>query len=97
MQPFPENSELQASASFWFKEGRELRVKVYKDLNEAVAKGPGLAARCEEESLLGTGTLVLRKGVFIDSEGMNRDPFKRNEKVVKWREEFNKIGQSMDD
>jgi hypothetical protein len=96
MQPFPENTELQASSSFWFRPGHSLAFQVYKDIHSAEAPGPGLVSHIgNKEHLLATGTMTLGKGVFVDSEAMNTDPLKRKEKVVKWREEFDKIGQSM--
>lgn len=79
MQPFPENYLLQESPAFWFKPGQKWRVKVFADVNNAVANGPGLS-KCGE--LLATGTMTLRVGVFVDSETMNADPLKRVEKVV---------------
>lgn len=97
-QPFLSNADLQASSSFWFKPGKKLDVKIYRDLNPAASEGPGLANSCgNSENLLATGHMTLSKGVlYVDSETMNKDPFKKLEKVAKWREEFDKIGQSME-
>ncbi|PVH72326.1 pyridoxal-dependent decarboxylase domain protein [Cadophora sp. DSE1049] len=98
MQPFPLNSELDASSSFLFKPGRKISVLIFADEHDATAHGPGLASSCgKEELLLATGTVTLGKSVVVDSETMNTDPFKRMERVVRWREEFDKIGRSMDD
>lgn len=97
-QPFPSNDDLQTSSSFWFKPGKKLAVKIYRDLNPAASEGPGLAKSCENsENLLATGHVTLGKGVvYVDSEMMNKDPFKQPEKVDKWRDEFDKIGKSME-
>jgi hypothetical protein len=95
-QPFPENDELQASSSFWFKPGQKLAVKIYRDTHEPTANGPGLASSCENQTnLLASGHMTLGSSVFVDSETMNEDPFKKPEKMAKWREEFDKIGKSM--
>ncbi|KAK0123880.1 hypothetical protein ONS95_008875 [Cadophora gregata] len=97
MQPFPSNGELEANSSFIFKAGRKMPVQIIADENDANAHGPGLARSCgKEKLLLATGTVTLGKSVVVDSQTMNVDPFKKVGKVVKWREEFAKIGRSMD-
>lgn len=99
MQPFPSNSELEASSSsFMFKPGSKIAVQIFADEQDATAHSPGLASSCgKKDLLLATGSVTLGKSVVVDSETINGDPFKRIERVVKWREEFDKIGQSMDD
>ena len=98
MQPFPTNAELEASSSFFFEPGSKISVQIFADEHDATAHGPGLTSSCgKEELLLATGTVTLGKSVVVDSKTMNADPFKRVEKVVKWREEFDKIGKSMED
>lgn len=98
MQPFPINSELEASWSIFFKSGGKISVQIFADEHDATAHGPGLASSCgKEELLLATGNVTLGNSMVVDSETMNADPFKRVKKVVKWREELDKIGQSMDD
>lgn len=98
MQPFPSNTDLESSSVFFFKPGSKHTVQIYQDEYDATAHGPGLASSCgKKELLLASGSMTLGKGVVVDSETMNGDPFKRIERVVKWREEFDKIGQSMND
>ncbi|TVY85093.1 putative L-tyrosine/L-aspartate decarboxylase [Lachnellula suecica] len=98
MQPFPDNSIIQESSTFWFQPGKELAVKVFEDIHPAVFEGKGLTNHClDDKHLLATGTVILGAEVFIDSQAMNVDPLKRVETVVQWREEFHKIGQSMKD
>lgn len=50
----------------------------------------------DSEYLLATDSTTLGSGVIVDCEGMNLDPLKRVEKIVRWREEFEKIGRSME-
>lgn len=98
MQPFPTNAELEASSSFFFEPGRKIPVQIFADEHDATAHGPGLTSSCgKEELLLTTGSVMLGKSVVVDCETLNADPFKRKEKVVKWREEFDKIGKSMEE
>ncbi|KUJ19918.1 PLP-dependent transferase [Mollisia scopiformis] len=95
-QPFPSNADLQASKTFWFKPGRKMAVKVYRDTFPATASGPGLTKGYENpENELASGYMTLGDHVFVDTEHMNLDPFKKPERVVQWQEEFNKIGESM--
>jgi len=95
-QPYPSNSDLKASSSFWFKPGERLAVKIYLDTHAPTAQGPGLASGCEKpENLLATGHVTLGTEVYVDSETMNLDPFKKPETAAKWREEFDKIGKSI--
>ncbi|CZS94233.1 uncharacterized protein RAG0_04293 [Rhynchosporium agropyri] len=96
MQPFPSTSELETSTAFIFKTGSKFAVQIFADEHDATAHGPGLVKSCgKSELLLATGSLTLGKGVVIDSETINRDPFKRVDKVLKWREELDNIGKSM--
>ncbi|KAI1630536.1 pyridoxal-dependent decarboxylase domain protein [Biscogniauxia mediterranea] len=46
-------------------------------------------------ALVGSGKLTLGEHVYVDSEAMNHDPFKKEDKMPKWRHEFNKIGREL--
>jgi hypothetical protein len=45
---------------------------------------------------LGEGTLRIGETVFVDSEAMNHDPFKKVESINEWRREFDRIGRDFD-
>ncbi|KAK7932402.1 pyridoxal-dependent decarboxylase conserved domain protein [Apiospora marii] len=47
------------------------------------------------ENFVGRGTLTLGDSVFVDSEAMNADRFRKVENINEWRHEFNQIGKEM--
>ena len=97
MQPFPPTTDLHSNPNFWFKPGATLKVSVYKDKNKSEAFGPGLAdAHKDEGALLGRGELVLGSEVFVDSEAVNLDPYKRKVKLEQWRQRFESIGKCIE-
>jgi hypothetical protein len=96
MQPFPASADLRANSNFFFSAGRNLPVTIYRDPRGPSDNGPGIVDVIEKSSMvLAKGTLTLGNSLYIDSEALNKDPYKRVEKYVKWKEEFDKIGKSM--
>ena len=94
MQPFPLMEDIRSKSSFFFEKGKKLRVSVYEDGREAGDSGPGLLEGVERGKEVAKGTLVLGERLWVDSEGLNVDLFKRKEKYVKWKEEFDKIAEA---
>ena len=96
MQPFPIMSDIRANPNFFFKPGKKLPVTVYRDAKKPTENGPGIVdVKTSKVDVLATGTLTLGDSLYIDREEVNGDPYKRKEKYVLWKEEFDKIGQSM--
>ncbi|KXJ85791.1 pyridoxal phosphate-dependent transferase [Microdochium bolleyi] len=88
-------------SGFFFRPGAVLQVNVWEDGNRRQAQtvdidGFDPKEPAEGVTLLGSGTLTLGESVFVDSEAMNFDPFKKVDKVAEWRHEFSKIGQDLD-
>ena len=113
MQPFLKTSDLltDAKAPFFFRAGQTFTVSVWIDPYDANANGPGLADA--EGGSPGGGTL-LAEGImtigapsndglttgdlFVNSEMVNRDPFKRleqGEKVDVWKKELDQLVKDM--
>ncbi|KAL8689385.1 MAG: hypothetical protein Q9218_004937 [Villophora microphyllina] len=101
MQPFLPTSELvsgqgpTSAKNFFFQPGKKFKVTVFRDKYGVGQGGPGLGD-LDYGDRLGSGEMVLGDEVWIDSETVNRDPFKRPSQVAKWREEFDKIGKELD-
>ncbi|KAL8847899.1 MAG: hypothetical protein Q9221_007075 [Calogaya cf. arnoldii] len=104
MQPFLPTSQLvegqgpTSVSNFFFHAGKRFKVSVFEDKYGVNAGGPGLGD-VDYGKRLGTGEMVLGKEkgeIWVDSEGVNRDPFKRPSQTAKWREEFAKIGRELD-
>ncbi|KAL9602441.1 MAG: hypothetical protein Q9219_001865 [cf. Caloplaca sp. 3 TL-2023] len=101
MQPFLPTSALVSGVgptsenNFFFKKGKRFRCSVFKDRFGVGEGGPGLGD-VDYGKRMATGEVVLGETVWMDSEGINRDPFKRPSQAAKWREEFDKIGKELD-
>lgn len=101
MQPFLPTSSLvggqgpTSEGNFFFRKGKKFQVSVFKDRFAVGAGGPGLGD-VDFGQRVAVGEAVIGDGVWVDSEGVNRDPFKRPSQVAKWREEFDKIGKELD-
>ncbi|KAI1330742.1 pyridoxal-dependent decarboxylase domain-containing protein [Xylariaceae sp. FL0255] len=81
-------------SNFFFRPGATFEAGVWadKDRNNESSK----YASFELGDFIGRGTLTLGDSVYVDSEGMNFDPFKKVDKVTEWRDEFDKIGQELE-
>ncbi|KAL8650132.1 MAG: hypothetical protein Q9226_005273 [Calogaya cf. arnoldii] len=104
MQPFLPTSQLvggqgpTSASNFFFQAGKRSKVSVFEDRYGVNAGGPGLGD-VDYGKRLGTGDMVLGKEkgeIWVDSEGVNRDPFKRPSQTAKWKEEFAKIGRELE-
>ncbi|CAL8576841.1 hypothetical protein XPA_002707 [Xanthoria parietina] len=104
MQPFLPTSQLvggrgpTSASNFFFCAGRRFQVSVFEDRYGISTGGPGLGD-VDYGARLATGEIVLGKDageIWVDSEGVNRDPFKRPSQTAKWREEFAKIGKELE-
>jgi hypothetical protein len=82
-------------SGFFFKPGATFQVSVYLDGDRSAESS--LYATTELGEPKGKGTLTLGESVFVDSEAMNYDPFKKPEKINEWRSEFDQIGAELDD
>ena len=103
MQPFLPTSELVGGSgptskkNFFFQSGKKFKVSVFKDKYSSKHGGPGLG-EVDYRDRLTTGEMILGADgeVWIDSETVNRDPFKRAVPVAAWIDEFNKIGMELE-
>ena len=71
MQPFPEMKNLEKVRDFFFKEGKEFVLKIYRDPFPASTMDP--IPMEEVKELITEGTLVLGNELFIDSDRLNAD------------------------
>lgn len=94
MQPFPpKNNDLPES--FFFRQGCEFDVKIWRDPNPAEAQGPGLLDDLRDQ--LYTGKMALGGQVLVDVEGPNEDPFQTVAKVeTAWRQKLDDVGEMLD-
>ncbi|KAI0517404.1 pyridoxal-dependent decarboxylase domain-containing protein [Xylaria bambusicola] len=92
------NSETRSGtikgANFFFRPGATFKVGVWEDGDRS--NESSRYASFELGKFIGRGTLTLGDSVYVDSEAMNFDPFKKVEKVSEWRYEFNQIGKELD-
>jgi hypothetical protein len=79
---------------FFFRPGETFEVGVWEDGNRDSPDSTYASGKLGE--FVGRGKLTLGDSVYVDSEAMNFDPFKRVEKVSEWRHEFDRIGQEME-
>jgi hypothetical protein len=97
-QPFP-NKNADLPKEFFFRQGQQFQVTVWRDPRESDQGARGLVAEVLEDSnksqLLASGTVELSEDVHVDAESVNKDIFKRFDKVTRWREEFDKIGKEL--
>ncbi|KAI0602443.1 pyridoxal-dependent decarboxylase domain-containing protein [Biscogniauxia sp. FL1348] len=75
-------------SGFFFRPGATFNVGVWED-NARDDPTPDFT---NLGPLVGHGKLTLGKSVYADSEGMNYDPYAKEEKMPKWRREFDRIG-----
>ncbi|PGH00702.1 hypothetical protein AJ79_08122 [Helicocarpus griseus UAMH5409] len=91
-QPFPaKNADIPRG--FFFRAGEKFPIKIYSDPHDASTGGPGLLDGLTE--VLADGTMTLGRDLQVDAESVNRDIFKRVDKVSRWRDEFGKIGKEL--
>lgn len=81
-------------SGFFFRPGAKFNVTVYEDGGRS--KEDVKWASFELGRKLGMGTLELGQSVYVDSEGMNFDPFKKVERVAEWKREFDSIGKELE-
>ena len=95
MQPFLPTVDLLKNGSFFFRPAQRIPVTIYENKNDSSATGPGLAD-VGDATPITKGTMVLGEGVYVDSEKLNKDMFKKPGKFARWKAEFDKIGQELD-
>ena len=103
MQPFqstegPLGDTLSADSNFFFRPGQRFEVSVYEDGKDASTPGPGIVD-VDEGKLLGTGSMILGEGRYVDSVQMNADPYEvkeGDEKFKAWKGIFDKIGKELE-
>ncbi|KAI0161298.1 pyridoxal-dependent decarboxylase domain-containing protein [Xylariaceae sp. FL1272] len=92
------NSETRSGAvrgsNFFFRPGATFKVGVWKDKNRKNQSNKHKSF--ELGAFIGRGTITLGESVYVDSEAMNFDPFKKVEKVTEWRHEFDQIGKELE-
>ncbi|KAI1494277.1 pyridoxal-dependent decarboxylase domain protein [Biscogniauxia mediterranea] len=72
---------------FFFRPGATFNVSVWED---KAREKPTIDFN-NLGTLIGSGKLALGDRVYVDSEAMNYDPFKKEERIPMWRHEFDKI------
>ena len=100
MQPFPPTKDLvgdgnPANNHFVFREGQSFDITVFKDKFAVRRGGPGLA-NIDYRDRIANGKMTLAKDVWVDSETVNRDPFKKPSPIDDWRKEFDLIGKELE-
>lgn len=95
MQPFLPTKDLLKSNSFFFRPGQHFPVTVFENTKDVEATGPGLADVGDAKPI-SKGTLTLGENVYVDSEDLNKDLFKKPGKFALWKAEFDKIGKELD-
>lgn len=101
MQPFSTNADIGVrngivpkSSSFFFKPGAQFPATVYEIPD---AKDSSSIQLIENRGTpIASGTLVLGDDVYIDTEACNKDPYKREQTIDHWREQFDQIGNELD-
>lgn len=81
-------------SGFFFRPGRTFHVSVYYDGDRSDESVEFATSRLGGK--IGEGTLTIGDSVFVDSEAMNHDPFKKVDRVNEWRHEFDQIGKDFD-
>ncbi|KAH8880843.1 PLP-dependent transferase, partial [Thozetella sp. PMI_491] len=98
MQPFPPNKEIGSKNGGIISESPHestFRVSVWLDGNREHDNVEHACFRLGKK--VGDGRLTLRETVYVDSEAMNFDPFKKVEKINEWRYEFDQIGRELEE
>ncbi|KAI3338448.1 pyridoxal-dependent decarboxylase domain-containing protein [Ustulina deusta] len=92
------NSETRSGAmkgsNFFFRPGATFKIGVWEDKDRSNESSK--YASFELGKYVGRGTLTLGDSVYVDSEAINFDPFKKVEKVSEWRHEFDQIGKELE-
>lgn len=83
-------------SGFFFRPGATFKVGVYLDGDRENQSAEYAVSKEKLGDKIGEGTLVLNDSVFVDSEAINHDPFKKVEKITEWRHEFSQIGKELD-
>ncbi|KAK4186014.1 pyridoxal phosphate-dependent transferase [Podospora australis] len=103
LQPFPETED-ELGGNFFFRAGKEFKVKIWEDPRGPTESGKGLIKQVTAAEPIATGTVVIKgdedgkhDGVVVDLEKLNQDPWheKEDDKVGRWRERFAKIGKEL--
>ncbi|KAK8120714.1 pyridoxal-dependent decarboxylase conserved domain protein [Apiospora kogelbergensis] len=93
------NSETQSGSArgsqFFFRPGATFKVSVWKDHDRSQRDTFDIQGLQTCGNFVGRGTLTLGDSVFVDSEAMNADRFKKVEKINEWRHEFDQIGREL--
>ncbi|KAB8233262.1 pyridoxal phosphate-dependent transferase [Aspergillus alliaceus] len=91
MHPFPQKNDdsVLTSDDFFFRSGQKFKVKVYEDPNGNCSEGPGLIDNLGTP--IGRGEMTLGDDVHVDVELLNQDPLVKQEQVVEWDKELDKI------
>ncbi|KAI0427025.1 pyridoxal-dependent decarboxylase domain-containing protein [Xylaria sp. FL1042] len=87
-------SAAMKESNFFFRPGATFKVGVWEDKDRSNESSK--CASFELGKFVGRGTLTLGDSVYVDSEAMNFDPFKKVEKVSEWRQEFDQIGKELE-
>lgn len=91
------NSETKSGtargSSFFFRPGATFKVGVWEDKNRKNESSN--FASFDLGEFVGRGILTLGDSLYVDSEAMNFDPFKKVDKVTEWRHEFDQIGKEL--
>ncbi|KAI9872353.1 MAG: hypothetical protein M1830_001743 [Pleopsidium flavum] len=95
MQPFLPTSDLLSTGSFFFRSCQRFPVTIFGDAKDVGATGPGLADVGDAEPI-SKGTMTLTEDVYVDSEDLNKDIFKKPGTFAMWKAEFDKIGRELD-
>ncbi|KAK8085300.1 pyridoxal-dependent decarboxylase conserved domain protein [Apiospora hydei] len=81
-------------SEFFFRPGATFQVSVWKDPSRS-AKTFDVKKLVTADNFVGRGTLKLGDSVYVDSEAMNVDRFKKVENISEWRHEFDQIGKEL--
>lgn len=81
-------------SGFFFRPGESFRVSVYRDGDRDHESSH--YASFELGDKVGEGELVLGDNVYVDSEAINYDQFKKVDKIKEWRYEFDQIGKEFE-
>ncbi|KAI0869502.1 pyridoxal-dependent decarboxylase domain-containing protein [Hypoxylon argillaceum] len=81
-------------SNFFFRPGATFKVSVWEDGDRS--DDSSKFACFDLGALVGRGILTLGDSVYVDSEAINFDPFKKVEKVTEWRYAFDQIGKELE-
>ena len=81
-------------STFFFRPGAQFRVRVWEDEHRTDESTESAAP--DKGPLIGEGMLTLGPDVYVDSEAVNFDPYRKPERMAEWRYEFDQIGKEFD-